>query len=52
METRAVHLPLDLHQYLTRIAEKNRRTVPAQLRVILEQLKSGSLKLDKRKTPL
>ncbi len=37
METRAVHLPIDLYHQVRASATKNRRTVPGQLRVIVEE---------------
>ena len=39
METRAVHLPIDLYHQVRADAEQNRRTVPGQLRVIIEEWK-------------
>ena len=41
METRAIHVPLDVYKFLLRVAKRNRRTVPQQVRVIVENLKKN-----------
>lgn len=47
METRVIHLPIDIYKVLERIADENERTVPAQLRVILRENIGPKRKLDK-----
>lgn len=46
MNTRAVHLPMDLFKFVRAQARANERTVPAQMRVIIREWK---MQLDKEK---
>jgi len=37
METRAVHLPIDMFKTVSDLAKVNHRTTPSQLRVMIEE---------------